>query len=176
MSVRAADPVISFMFALELNGMTGFFTEVTGILSESPVATHKVVTPKGGEVTIQVPGRVDGAEMTFKRGLTKNVEFWTWREKVIMGQMQEARADGSVIMFDRNYVEVRRWNFANAWPSKISGPQISADSSDFAIEELTIIHEGMWADGPGFSPPNLAPDAPLTAGSTPANTTAAGGA
>ena len=56
------------------------------------------------------------------------------------------------------YEEVRRWNFINAWPSKISGPQISADSNDLAIEELTIVHEGMWADAPGLGPPNRAPD------------------
>jgi len=154
MANRKGDPVISFQFSLELNGMTGYFTEVTGILSESPVATHKVVNDAAKEVTLQLPGRTDGDQMTFKRGLTSNREFWEWRQLVITGQLKEARVDGSVVMYDRDYVEVRRWNFINAWPSKISGPQISADSNDFAIEELTIVHEGMWADGPGLSPPN----------------------
>src|SRR3954452_19370046 len=143
---RTGDPVISFQFSLELNGMTGYSTEVTGILSESPVATHKVVNDAAKEVTLQLPGRTDGDQMTFKRGLTSNREFWEWRQLVITGQLKEARVDGSVVMYDRDYVEVRRWNFINAWPSKISGPQISADSNDFAIEELTIVHEGMWAD------------------------------
>lgn len=156
MAVRDVDPVVSFQFSLELNGMTGYFTEVTGILSESPVATHKVVNPAAKEVTMQVPGRTDGDQMTFKRGLTKNIEFWSWRELVITGQTEEARVDGSVVMYNRNYEEVRRWNFINAWPSKISGPQIASDSGDLAIEELTIVHEGMWADGPGLSPPNRA--------------------
>ena len=157
MGAREADPLVSFQFRLELNGMTGYFTEVTGILSESPVATHKVVNSAGKEVTLQVPGRSDGDEMTFKRGLTKNTEFWEWRELVIMGNMSEARADGSVIMFNRFYEEVRRWNFINAWPSKLSGPQISSDSNDFSIEELTIVHEGMWLDGPNFGAPNRDP-------------------
>jgi phage tail-like protein len=156
MAVRDVDPVVSFQFSLELNGMTGYFTEVTGILSESPVATHKVVNPAAKEVTMQVPGRTDGDQMTFKRGLTKNIEFWSWRELVITGQTEEARVDGSMVMYNRNYEEVRRWNFINAWPSKISGPQIASDSGDLAIEELTIVHEGMWADGPGLSPPNRA--------------------
>ena len=158
MAVRLVDPLIGFMFALELNGMTGYFTEVSGILSESPVATHKVVTVDAKEVTLQVPGRADGSEMTFKRGLTTNIEFWQWRELVITGSIQEARVDGSVVMFDRSYTEVRRWNFINAWPSKLSGPTIAADSNDLAIEELTIVHEGMWADAPGLGAPNRAPD------------------
>jgi phage tail-like protein len=148
MAVRLVDPLVSFQFKLELNGMTGYFTEVDGIQSENLVATHNVVTPAGKEVVMQVPGRVNGAPMTFKRGLTKNKEFWAWRELVVLGLTEEARVDGSVIMFNRAYEEVRRWNFVNAWPSKISGPQISADSNDLAIEELTIVHEGLWIDTP----------------------------
>src|SRR3954454_4606783 len=83
MANRKGDPVISFQFSLELNGMTGYFTEVTGILSESPVATHKVVNDAAKEVTLQLPGRTDGDQMTFKRGLTSNREFWEWRQLVI---------------------------------------------------------------------------------------------
>jgi phage tail-like protein len=153
MAVRDVDPVVSFQFSLELNDMTGFFTEVSGIISESPVATHKVVLDDAKEIVMHVPGRVDGGEMTFKRGLTSNFEFWTWREKVILGNTAEARVNGSVVMYNRAYEEVRRWNFINAWPSKLSGPTIASDSNDFAIEELTIVHEGMWADGPGLSLP-----------------------
>ena len=160
MAVRLVDPLISFQFRLELNGMTGYFTEVDGIFSENPVATHKVVTPAGKEVVLQVPGRTDGDQMTLKRGLTTNAEFWQWRELVITGRLSEARVDGTVIMFNRAYQEVRRWSFINAWPSKISGPQIAADSNDFAIEELTIVHEGLWLDEPGFGAPNRAPDGP----------------
>lgn len=158
MAVRDVDPLISFQFRLEVNGMTGYFTEVSGILSDSPVATHKVVTNEAKELVFHVPGRADGDQMTFKRGLTKNYEFWAWRELVITGRLKEARVDGSIVMFNRAYEEVRRWNFINAWPSKLSGPQIASDSNEFAIEELTIVHEGLWLDEPGLSPPNRAPD------------------
>lgn len=143
MGVRDSDPLISFMFALEIGGLTGYFTEVSGISSDNVVATHKVVTPNAKEVVLQVPGRCDGGEITLKRGLTTNFEFWTWREQVIAGNMSEARVDGSIVMFDRSYQEVFRWNFFGGWPSKISGPTIASDSNDFAIEELTIVHEGL---------------------------------
>jgi phage tail-like protein len=139
---REVDPLISFQFALDINGMTGYFTEVSGINSTSEVATHKVVNDEGREVVLQVPGRSDGSEFTLKRGLTKNSEFWDWREKVVTGQVDEAR----------------RWNFVNGWPSKITGPQIAADSNDFTIEEITIVHEGMYIDAPGIGLPNMAPD------------------
>ncbi|MCC6456792.1 MAG: phage tail protein [Caldilineaceae bacterium] len=158
MAVRDADPLIGFQFAIEINGMTGYFTEVNGIISDNAVATHKVVTTNAKEVVLQVPGRCDGGELTLKRGLTTNIEFWTWRELAITGNLAEARVDGSIVMFNRQYEEVRRWNFINGWPSKLSGPTIAADSNDLAIEELTIVHEGLYADAPGISSPNRAPD------------------
>ncbi len=154
---REVDPLIGFQFAIEINNMTGYFTEVSGIVFDNAVATHKVVNPDGKEVVLQVPGRADGGEFTLKRGLTTNIEFWTWREQVITGHVAEARVDGSIIMFNREYEEVRRWSFVNGWPSKISGPQIAADSNDLAIEELTIVHEGLYLDAPGIGQPTREP-------------------
>ena len=36
-----------------------------------------------------------------------------------------------------------RRDFVNAWPSKVSGPDIKADGNEYGIEEMTIVHEGM---------------------------------
>jgi phage tail-like protein len=143
---RLVDPLVGFQFALDVNGMTGYFTEVSGIGSENAVATHKVVTAEGKEVTLQIPGRVEWGEITLKRGLTTNIEFWDWREKVVTGSVATARVDCTITMFDREYAPVVVWNLINAWPSKISGPNIAADSNDFTIEELTIVHEGLYRD------------------------------
>ena len=39
---------------------------------------------------------------------------------------------------------VAQWSFQNAWPSKYSGPALSAKGSgDVAMEELSISHEGL---------------------------------
>lgn len=142
------------MFSLEINEMTGYFTEVNGIISENAVITHLVVTPKGEEITLQIPGRSDGGEITLKRGMTQNTEFWEWRELVVAGRVAEARVDGSIVMYNRAYQEVRRWDFFNAWPSKLSGPsQIAADSNELAIEELTIVHEGIALQAEGIAQP-----------------------
>jgi phage tail-like protein len=60
-------------------------------------------------------------------------------------------------MFNRAYEEVRRWGFVNAWPAKISGIQLAADSNDLVIEELTIAHEGIYLDAPGIGQPTREP-------------------
>jgi phage tail-like protein len=44
-------------------------------------------------------------------------------------------------MFDQELKEVARWNFNNAWPSKVSGPSLKTDSNEIGIEELTLVHE-----------------------------------
>lgn len=154
---RLVDPLIGFQFAIEVNNMTGYFTEVGGIIFDNAVATHKVVNPQGREVVLQVPGRSDGGEFTLKRGLTTNVEFWEWREMVIRGDVAHARVDCSIIMFDREYQPVRRWGFINAWPSKLSGIQMSADSNELTIEELTIVHEGIYLEADGIGLPTKEP-------------------
>ena len=141
---RLVDPLIGFQCALEANGMEGYFTEISGIGSENAVVTHKVVTPEGKEVTLQIPGRIEWGEVTLKRGLTTNLQFWEWREMVITGKVAEARQPVTITMFDREYTSVVGWNLINAWPSKISGPTIAADSNDFTVEELTLVHEGLF--------------------------------
>lgn len=144
--VRETDPLIGFMFALEVDGavkVTGYFQEVGGVGSEHETVEHKVVDENGHELIQMIPGRLKWSEVTLKRGITSDISFWDWRQLVVDGDMSKARANCSIVMFDRNYQPVVRWNFVNAWPSKISGPQIKSDSGDLAVEELTIVHEGM---------------------------------
>lgn len=76
-----------------------------------------------------------------KRGITSNMDIWTWRKMVEDGNVQAARHDGSIVMFDQTLTEVARWNFENAWPLKVTGPQPKADSNEIGVEELTIAHE-----------------------------------
>jgi phage tail-like protein len=141
---REVDPLIGFMFSLDINGLTGYFTEVSGISAENAVVTHKVVNDEGKEVTLQIPGRVEWGEITLKRGLTSNTEFWDWREKVVTGDVAGARTDCTIKMYDRDYAITFEWTVINAWPSKITGPQIASDSNDFTVEELTLVHEGLY--------------------------------
>ncbi|MEM7030167.1 MAG: phage tail protein [Chloroflexota bacterium] len=152
MPTRETDPLLSYQFALEVDGLTGYFTEVSGITSEHEVVEHKVVTPEGKEVLQMIPGRIQWSEITLKRGVTNNMELWKWRELVVQGDTVGARKPATITMFDRNYTAVAKWNIVNAWPSKISGPDLQSDSNDYGVEELTLIHEGLTRDGAQMSP------------------------
>ena len=144
MATEIPDPLVGFQFALEMGGkITGYFTEVSGIGSEHEVIEHKVVDAKGHDYVRKVPGRMKWNDVTLKRGMTDNLDIWDWREKVIQGKLKEARTNCSIIMFDRDYTPRAQWDFINAWPVKVTGPEIKADSNDFGIEDLTLAHEGM---------------------------------
>lgn len=136
------DPLVAFNFAIEIQGvLTGFFTEVSGLGSETEIIEHKIVGEKGLEIVRKIPGRLKWGDITCKRGITKNMDMWNWRKQVEDGHVDQARRDGSVIMYDQEGSEVARWNFERGWPSKISGPSVKSDGNEVGIEELTIVHE-----------------------------------
>ena len=143
-SGRDSDPLIGFNFILDIkDGVMGMFTECSGLGSENEVVEHKVVDENGRELVQKLPGRMKFNDIVLKRGVTDRLDLWDWRGKVERGEMGDARTNGSVVMVDRNYEELARWNFTNGWPSKISGPALNAGSNDIAVEEITIVHEGM---------------------------------
>lgn len=136
------DPLVGFHFSVEIQGqVTGYFTEVSGMGSENEIAEHKVVNEKGVEVVLKIPGRLKWNDITLKRGVTSDMQIWDWRKKVEEGDVESARSDGSVTMLDQKLTPKARWEFKNAWPSKVSGPQAKSDGNELAIEELTIVTE-----------------------------------
>ena len=136
------DPLVGFHFAVDMGGVVaGFFTECSGLGSEQEVIEHKVVNEKGLEVILKIPGRLKWDNIVLKRGITSNLDIWDWRKQVEDGDVDGARRDGSIVMYDQHLKEVARWNFERAWPLKVSGPSPKADSNEIGIEELTIAHE-----------------------------------
>jgi phage tail-like protein len=139
------DPLVAFKFGLEIEGkLSGYFTTVGGIGSESEVVEHKIVNPDTGETIIQkIPGRLTWTEVTLKRGVTSTIDVWDWRQEVVDGKVDDARTNCSIVAFNQANEEIARWNFDMAWPSKVTGPDMDSGGTDYMVEEMTIVHEGM---------------------------------
>lgn len=143
MAARDTDPLVGFHFKLDLQDqVTGYFTEVSGLGSETEVIDHKVVS-EGQDIVQKIPGRLKWGDVTLKRGITAQLDFWNWRKLVEDGKIAEARKNGSIMMFNQALELVAQWDFVNAWPSKVTGPSLSSDSNAYGIEEVTIVHEGI---------------------------------
>ena len=136
------DPLVGFNFALELGGsIAGFFTSVSGLGSETAVTDHLIVGENGAQIVRKIPGRLTWGDIELSRGVTANLDLWEWRKKVENGQVNEARTDGSIVMYDQEGTEVARFNFERGWPSSISSGDLGSDSEDVVVESLTIVHE-----------------------------------
>ena len=138
------DPLLGFNFKLDVSGvLTGLFLECSGVGSENEIVEHKVVDSTGHEVVRKIPGRLKWNDITLKRGMTSDLGIWEWRDMVVKGDVVSARKAITITMLDRQYNEVAKWDFHNAWPSKVTGPSLKSDDNNFGVEEVTIVHEGM---------------------------------
>jgi phage tail-like protein len=137
------DPLVSSWFGVEFQGqIVGAFRECTGLGSENEVVEYKASGPRGEFVIKKVPGRLKWNNVTLKRGITDSMDMWQWRKLVEQGKIEEARKNGTITMYNQQGDPVARWNFINAWPSKLTGPSANAGNNEVAIEELEITHEG----------------------------------
>ena len=138
------DPLIGAHFALDVDGVvSAFFKEATGFNNASEVITHQAVDEQGRSVIQKLPGDLTWDDITLRRGISDDQALWDWRQKVIEGKVNDARANGSVIMYNQSNEEVARFNFTNGWPSGWKGPDVNAEDQTVAIEEITIAHEGL---------------------------------
>ncbi len=135
------DPLVGAHFALEIGPITGYFMSASGMGSETAVIDHKIMGDGSKETVRKVPGRLSWGDITLKRGVTTNMDFWAWRDQVRQGNVAQARTNGSIIMYDQEGSEVARWNFENGWPLKVSGPDMGSDDNTIAMEEIVIAHE-----------------------------------
>ena len=138
------DPLTGYHFYLEIDGITqARFRECSGLTSESQVIEYKEADKNGTTVIKKVPGVLKWSDITLKRGITDIMELWEWRKKVEEGKVDEARKNGSIVLYSQTNEEMARWNFVDGWPSKIEGPQLNANNNDIAVESVTICHEGL---------------------------------
>jgi phage tail-like protein len=141
------DPLISPYFKVSINGaldgkVEAYFKECSAIGSENPVISTQV--DRGAKkMTQKQPGLTKYNDVTLKRGVTEDLGFWTWRQQIIDGQVNKARASGTISLYNQMDTLVASWNFKEAWPSKITGPSFNATGNEIAVEEVTIVFESM---------------------------------
>src|SRR5262245_49831272 len=134
------DPYGNFNFLVEIDGITrAAFHEVSGLDSTIDVIEHR----EGGDNTTprKLPGMTKHSNIVLKWGMTDDQELYQWHRDVVNGTVQ--RRNGSIVLLDRGGQEVARWNFFKAWPSKWTGPSLTAEGNDVSIEQLELTNEGV---------------------------------
>lgn len=121
----------------------GYFAECSGIGSESEIIEHR-----DGETGVirKIPGSTHFGNIILKRGISSDMDSWDWRQMVVNDDIAGARKDMQIVLYNKDFVEIARWQFFNAWPSKLIWIGPARNGNEAGIEELTIAHEGMYRE------------------------------
>jgi phage tail-like protein len=135
--------ITTFSFGVELDGIdVAQFKEAAGFESTTEAIFYKECNA-GRIVYRKTAGLHEWADVTLKRALSSSMSFWEWRKQVLDGQIDQARRDCSIVLYDPTGTEVVRYNLREAWISRWKGPDLDAESSAIALEEVTIVHTGL---------------------------------
>ena len=134
------DPLTSFNFIIDIQGIRAGFAEVGGLSTETDVIEYREGTE---DITVRkIPGKRKYANINLKRGYSLNgKDLWEWRKSVIEGKTK--RLSGTITLLDEARQPALVWRFYEAWPNKWAGPAFNAKNNDIAIEELELAHEGL---------------------------------
>lgn len=134
------DPFRNFRFRVEIDGIQqAGFSDVSGFDSTIQVVEYREgtdpVTPR------KLAGSVSTGSLVLKWGITDSLDLYNWHKEAAAGNVQ--RKNVSIIIIDEAGNDKARWDFANAWPSKYSAPELSAKGNDIAVESVTLEYENM---------------------------------
>ncbi len=129
--------------------MSGAFQDVQGLEIEMDVQEYQEGGRNNG--VVRRVGRAKFAPLVLKRGMFHGSEagakadatLWAWMQRIINGERPVPRYDGVVNLMSADGTVRSTWLFERALPSKIKGPELNAKTGEVAIEELTLMHEGL---------------------------------
>lgn len=146
MSTSRQDPYGGYSFRVEIDGITlAGFMECFGLESETDVIEYREGIEPG--TMRKLPGLTHYSNIVLKRGVTLSMELYNWRKTVIENRTE--RKHGAIVLMDDRRNDVARWVFKDGWPCRMSGPDLDSMTSEVAIEELEICHEGLARLDPG---------------------------
>jgi phage tail-like protein len=136
----AGYPFTAFNFQVFVDDKeVGGFSECSGLNMDTDVIEYR--TGNEDHALRKLPGLKKFANITLKRGFTKDNYLWLWRKTVLDGQT--ARRSGAIVLLSEDKKPVLRWEFYEAWPAKLDGPSLNAKNNEVAIETLELAVERM---------------------------------
>jgi phage tail-like protein len=143
-------PFVPFRFQVSLTGSdlsgglgpaplcSGSFSEATGI---EATMTARAIREGGRNFgQIQRPGPTTFNTLSLKRGVTSVHDLWVWFEMVANGERFGRLLNGQIDVYSGPAIALT-WKLVKVLPIKFKGPELSATSTQVAIEELQLAYE-----------------------------------
>ena len=105
--------------------------------------THDFKTIRSGganDHAYRVPGIINYANLTLKRGVTDNFDLWTWFADSIANPFLRANAE-VVMLAEDGSTERARFQLSRCLPAKLKAPALNAKDGTIAIEEFQLAYE-----------------------------------
>jgi len=135
------DPITTLSIYVEWDGGGGLIRSVSGLEWTTEVNIKKVVTKGGMPIEAKTPGANSYTPIVIERFITDDTQFADWARLVETGNIDEARRDISIILYDYAAEEVARWDLVRCWPSTYTS-WFDANTMSMPMESLTLVHEG----------------------------------
>jgi phage tail-like protein len=144
MALGTDDVVAGYSYSVEIDQVEiAQFNEFSGATLEIQVIEHRANNPRGLPIIKKAPGALKAGDLTLKKGKTESRALHDWITQVERGQIDQARKNGSVVIYDYSRNEVARYNFINGWPSKWALGALKSGANEVLHEDITITHEGL---------------------------------
>jgi phage tail-like protein len=114
----------------------GVFTECTLPAIEWDVEEIK----EGGrnDYIHQIIGHRKAGKVTLKHGLTKKYELMNWYAEMMDEDYKNYKKTVTITLLDSEHKPVLRWNLQNAFPIKVTWPDLKTGDSAVAIQSLEL--------------------------------------
>lgn len=139
-------PLVQFQFLVKVDGTEFFFQEVSGLSTE-----HSVIEYRVGHwstfSTIKMPGIKKYNNVTMKKGSYKgDLALHNLHETIKLNVYK--RVPVIISLLDEAQAPVMTWTLSNAFPSKMTYPDMKADNSAPAIETIEWAFETLTLTSP----------------------------
>ncbi|HSN77282.1 MAG TPA: phage tail protein [Anaerolineae bacterium] len=141
-------PLTNFNFLVHLN-----IPNASGLGISNPLCQMEFAEVDGLEMTMEpktvreggnntqqtnLVGPVTYGNLTLKRGVTSNLDLWTWFAAATGNTARATRASGVIVMQDSAGQNRVRIDLFGCLPIKVKAPSFNAKDGQVAIEELQI--------------------------------------
>ncbi len=148
-SLITTDPIVAQNFFLEIPGESSLILSgVSGLDVETRRRQRRADRQERQAGTHQDPRRRTKApDVSVTRMAPASATedpLWKWFIDIRdhgFKDRADKRKNGSIVLYDTTHAEVGRFNFTNAWPSKIATDGLSTDSNEPVKETITIVCE-----------------------------------
>lgn len=141
---RESDPFPGCNFLLEIDGIvTAGFMSCSGLEAEIEVIEYREGTDP--RTLRKLRGSARYTNVVLQRGVTQSTELSEWF-RASLTQPLERRGVAVILLSDLGD-PAARWELREAWPCRLTGPELHAMKQQVAIETLELCHEGLQRIG-----------------------------